>query len=306
MSAAPSSIGSGGLPLAGRDREERPADSDGPVARQRLNSAANPAKIGERLGVASARIGQAVTGVKRRVKKARNEQAGLSLHDRIRQDIEAKVMSGAWSPGHRIPYEHELMKQYDCSRMTINKALSTLVERGLIERRKRAGSFVLAPRYHRAVFDLPDLRAHVVSEGKKYDFDLTERVIRAATASDRSHLDIVEGEVLALKCAHFVDGEPYSLEERIINLQLVPEARRAAFDRVPPNSWLFNHVPWSDARHRISAINADPEMALALGIRQDSACMVVERWTWRVREKITYVRNIHPGERFSIEAQFRP
>ena len=242
----------------------------------------------------------------KKVEKINDERDGLSLHDRIRQDIEANVMSGTWSPGHQIPYEHELMKQYDCSRMTINKALGTLVERGMIERRKRAGSFVSAPRFHRAAFDLPDLRSQLASEGKKYEFDLTDRTIRMANASDRSHLGIAEGEVLALQCVHFVDGAPYSLEDRIINLRLVPAARNAAFDRDPPNSWLFSHVPWSDARHRISAINADPETARALGVRQDSACMVVERWTWRSEEKITYVRMVHPGGQFSIEAHFAP
>lgn len=238
--------------------------------------------------------------------KSNGESDTLSLHDRIRQDIEVNVMSGAWPPGHRIPYEHELMKQYDCSRMTINKALATLVDRGLIERRKRAGSFVSAPKAHRAAFDLPDLRSQMIADGKAYAFDLLERQVRAANASDRSQLNIAQGEVLALKSVHFVDGIAYSLEDRIINLHLVPEARDAAFDRDPPSSWLFNHVPWSDARHRISAINADAETAAALGIRQDSACLAVERWTWRSGEKITYVRIVHPGSQFSIEAQFRP
>jgi GntR family histidine utilization transcriptional repressor len=231
---------------------------------------------------------------------------GSSLHDRIRHDIETNVMSGTWSPGHRIPYEHELMKEYDCSRMTINKAISTLVERGMIERRKRAGTFVAAPKSHRASFALPDLQSQVSNSGKKYDFDLAEIAVRAANAIDRSNLNISSGEVLAVKCVHFADGKPYALEDRIINLRLVPEARTAEFDIEPPSSWLFNHVPWSDARHRISAINADPEMARVLGVRQDSACMVVERWTWRSEEKITYVRIVHPGSEFSIEAQFRP
>jgi GntR family transcriptional regulator, histidine utilization repressor len=245
-----------------------------------------------------------VTTTTKKVHKRADERDGLSLHDRVRQDIEANVMSGTWSPGHRIPYEHELMKQYDCSRMTINKALATLVERGMIERRKRAGSFVSSPKFHRAFFDLPDLRSQIISDGKKYDFDLTASAVREANASDRSHLGIVSGEVLSMKCTHFVDGQPYSLEDRIINLQLVPEARTADFDHEPPNSWLFNHVPWSDARHRISAVNADPETARALDVRQDSACIVVERWTWRSDEKITYVRIVHPGNQFSIDAQF--
>ena len=34
--------------------------------------------------------------------------------------------------------------------------------------------------------------------------------------------------------------------------------------------------------------------------------LVIERWTWRVAEKITYVRIIHPGSQFRIEAEFIP
>lgn len=234
------------------------------------------------------------------------EREGISLYDLIRQDIEANIMSGRWAPGHRIPYEHELMTQYGCSRMTVNRALATLVERGLIERRKRAGSFVLAPKFHRAVFELPDLRAHVLGQGKAYHFDLLEREIRPANARDRSQLDIEGGDVLQVTCVHHVDGKPFALERRIINLSLVPDARHADFERDPPNSWLFAHVPWSDARHEISAINADQHVARDLAIPENLACLMIERWTWRAAEKNTYVEMIYPGQTFTIIAQFRP
>jgi GntR family histidine utilization transcriptional repressor len=238
--------------------------------------------------------------------RAIEDRGQASLYDRIRQDIEQNVMSGAWPPGHRIPYEHELMKQYDCSRMTINRALGTLVERGLIERRKRAGSFVSVPRLHRAAFDLPDLRAQVIGQGQTYGFALLERTIRKASASDREHLAITQGDVLHLTCVHTADGTPCAYEDRIIALEQVPEARTAPFDREPPGSWLLAHVPWSDARHRIGAIDADAELARLLAIPKGAACLALERWTWRIAEKITYVRMIHPGHLFSIEAHFRP
>jgi GntR family histidine utilization transcriptional repressor len=40
------------------------------------------------------------------------------LYQRIRGDIETKIASGDWQPGHRVPSEHELMKTYSCSRMS--------------------------------------------------------------------------------------------------------------------------------------------------------------------------------------------
>ena len=63
-----------------------------------------------------------------------------ALHAQIRRDIEARIMSGEWKPGDRIPYEHQLMASYGCSRMTVNRALRMLMEVGLIESRRRAGT----------------------------------------------------------------------------------------------------------------------------------------------------------------------
>ena len=34
-----------------------------------------------------------------------------SLYKRIRLDIERRILTGEWPPGHRIPFEHEIMAQ---------------------------------------------------------------------------------------------------------------------------------------------------------------------------------------------------
>jgi GntR family histidine utilization transcriptional repressor len=35
-----------------------------------------------------------------------------ALYQVIRGDIEAKITSGDWPPGHKVPFEHELMETY--------------------------------------------------------------------------------------------------------------------------------------------------------------------------------------------------
>lgn len=234
------------------------------------------------------------------------EVTGLSLHDTIRQQIEERIMSGEWAPGFRIPYEHQFMEQYGCSRMTVNKALSTLVEKGLIDRRKRAGTFVAAPQVHRAALDIPDIRAEVLASHHRYDFQLVSRAERSASDSDKAQLSIEAGPVLALSCVHYADGLAHALEERLVNLALVPEARSVDFSKESPGSWLLAHVPWGDARHRITAVAADQDVAARLAIPVGHACMSVERWTWRLPQRITYVRLIYPGDQYALEAHFRP
>src|ERR1044072_2418244 len=82
------------------------------------------------------------------------EEKGPSLHRRILAELEARIVSGEWPPGYRIPFEHELTTQFGCSRMTVNKALTQMVSAGLIERRRKAGSFVSQPRSEAAILEI--------------------------------------------------------------------------------------------------------------------------------------------------------
>jgi GntR family transcriptional regulator, histidine utilization repressor len=229
------------------------------------------------------------------------------LTRRIRADISGRILSGAWPPGHRIPFEHELMAQYGCSRMTVNRALGPLAESGLIERRRKAGSFVARPRTHSLVLDVPDIAAEVTSRGEPYGYELLARRIRPASTQELELLDLDRSvDVLALRCLHRAAGRPYGLEERLINLQAVPEAELEDFSAKPPNSWLLAHVPWTQAEHRISAANVSRATAGVLRIEAAAACLVVERRTWRGADKITHVRLTFPGDAYDLVARFGP
>ena len=228
-----------------------------------------------------------------------------ALHSRIRRDIEARIMSGEWRPGHRIPYEHEWMQTYGCSRMTVNKALRALVQAGLLESRKRAGTFVAAPRFHRAALEIPDIRDEVAAQGLDYRLELLSRIRRQATERDHALLQGAGGDLLALECRHVAGGRPYALEQRLISLDAVPDAAAVDFAAEPPGSWLLAHVPWTEAEHRITAINADAPLAAGLDVAQGSACIALERWTWRGEERITYARQLYPGDRYALVAHFR-
>jgi GntR family histidine utilization transcriptional repressor len=230
-----------------------------------------------------------------------------ALYQRIRGDIEAKITSGDWPPGHRVPFEHELMHTYSCSRMTVNKVISALAETGLVVRRRRAGSFVSRPRVQSAILQIPDLKGEVEKRGERYAYRLIDLRKRAASARDKARLGVdTRAQVLAVRCLHEAEGQPFALEDRLINLQAVPDALREDFSKIPPNTWLVGHVPWTEAEHRITAGNADKELAQDLNIDEGAACLVIERRTWRNGEPITAVRITHPGHLYDLIARFTP
>jgi len=124
-----------------------------------------------------------------------------SLYKQIRLDIERRILTGEWPPGHRIPFEHEIMARYGCSRMTVNKALSELAQAELIERRRRAGSFVRRPQYLSAVLKIADIRAEISALGRNYGYELIKCSRRAANAADRARLGVPKTRrVVAIEC----------------------------------------------------------------------------------------------------------
>jgi GntR family histidine utilization transcriptional repressor len=234
-----------------------------------------------------------------------------TLHKRIHSDIERRIRSGAWRPGFRIPVERELMAQYDCARATVNKAVSALAAAGLIDRRRRAGSFVAQPRIQSVVVEIPDIQAETARQGGQYAFRLLTRRRRLANGRRPEERVLARGgELLALRGLHLVNSRPFALEERLLSLAVVPEASDVDFRDTPPGTWLLAHPvlarAWTDAEHRITAINADAEVAGLLELAPQAACLAVERRTWRGEGQITYVRTIFRGDAYNLTARFTP
>ncbi len=230
-----------------------------------------------------------------------------SLHTRILSDIKRHILSGHWPPGHRIPFEHELATVYECSRMTVNKALSELARAGLIERRRKAGSFVCRPRSQAAVLEISDLKTEVEDLGRVYRFTRLALRRHTATEADRRRLGLSKAvPILAVTCLHLGSETPYCFEDRVINLAAVPAADDEAFLWIAPGPWLIAHVPWTEAEHRITATTPDLASAQHLAIMPSTPCLVVDRLTWRERQPVTHVRFTYPGSARELIARFEP
>lgn len=235
-----------------------------------------------------------------------NEQR-LPRYLDIRRAIEARIMSGTLKPGDRIPGELELVDEFGVSRMTVNKALSSLVATGLLERRRGSGSFVASPKSQESVLEIHDIKFEVESAGHAYRHEVLDRRQRLASSDDRTRLPIdARSRILALVVRHFADRRPFVLEDRLINVSLVPDALSTRFEETPPGTWLLQRIPWTEAEHMIRAVAASAETASMLDIKKGSACLVIERVTWQSGAPVTSVRLTYPGDRHQLAARFSP
>lgn len=230
----------------------------------------------------------------------RDTSETVSVSERIRSDIERQILSGRLKPDDRIPLERELMEIYDCSRMTVNRAVSDLASRGLVVRRKRAGSFVAHPPSDSTILDIPDIRLDLERKGYAYAYRLLHRAVRAAKGAEEAALAGKGGQLVELRGVHRADGQPFGFERRLVNLAAVPGVEGEDFSTMPPGTWLLGHVPWSQAEHRIFAVAADAGIAAHLDIAEGAPCLMLERRTWLNGTPVTHVWQTFPGDRHSF------
>lgn len=231
----------------------------------------------------------------------------LSLHERILKDVEQKIVTGIWPPGHRIPFETDMAKEYGCARMTVNKALTQLSRAGLLERNKKWGTFVKAPQTVSAALEITNIQKEVEDAGKDYSYQLIDDGTRVVEEHEAKALDLRKtAKVRDLKCIHFANSEPFCFEERIVNVAAAPEIKSVNFDSSSPGAWMFKNVPWNNAEHQISATEASSEIAKLLDMPIGSACLVVERKTQNDKGFVTWARLSYAGSQHRLVANFKP
>lgn len=73
-----------------------------------------------------------------------NPQSPIPLYHQLADILLAKIRSGEFPPGSRIPSEHQLAATYGIGRPTARQATELLVQRRILMRRRGSGTFVQA------------------------------------------------------------------------------------------------------------------------------------------------------------------
>jgi GntR family transcriptional regulator, histidine utilization repressor len=225
----------------------------------------------------------------------------MAKYQEIQAALLGRITSGDWPPGAPIPHEAALAEEFGVTRPTIGRALRGLVDGGLVERKRRAGSRVAIRQAAEAVLRIPIVQDEIEGRGGRYGYLLLGRRIAVPPAPVRAALALpAAARALQVRCLHLEDGRPFQLEDRWINLAVLPEAAEQGFAAGSANEWLVRQVPYTRAEHVLRAAAAAPSEAEALQVAVGSPVFVIERTTWVGADAITHVRLAHPAESFRI------
>ena len=227
------------------------------------------------------------------------------LNVRIKDFIRSRIADGTWAEGDKIPSEAELARQFEASRMTVNRAVKELAERGDLRRLQGLGTFVAGRTTGAPLFEVKSIRQIIQDRGEGHRCRLVDLKKDRADSQTAGYLGLNPGiEAYYLEAVHTSNGRPLQLERRFVNPGLAPDFINQDFTTITASEYLLNHLPFTEVEHTVDAIAADAEIERLLDLELNTPCLRLTRRTLLNKAIITRVELIHPGDQFRLTGRF--
>ena len=209
----------------------------------------------------------------------------LPFYFQLSELLEQAVADGDLQPGDRFPSEPDLCRRYALSRTTIRQALSRLEQRGLVERRKGQGTFVIerGPRSWLLQSAEGFFQDEVERQGRSVTSDVLRTVVRGPLpmwAASALGLAGPEGATLArlrrvdgLVAMYVVNHLPPGLGEQVLPLDVTDES---LYERIRNRAGLEA----AGGRRIVEAVLAEERLAKFLEVSVGAPLLFIESVTW--------------------------
>lgn len=206
--------------------------------------------------------------------------------------------------GDRVPSEWELAAQFGVSRVTIQRALSQLVDDGVVVRLQGKGTFYAGEgKKGRAQAISGALESLMIYENGASAEVIGKSCSREAPSDVRRNLELApDAEVVSFRRVALVDGEPLAYIvnylPRDIGMKLYDEDNALTHS---PIAYLLREkygISLTRAEQTIDAVLAEPEVARALDFPIGSPLLRIERTLFGRKERpIQFTRSWYRSDR---------
>ncbi|OUR78755.1 histidine utilization repressor [Colwellia psychrerythraea] len=224
----------------------------------------------------------------------------------IKQYICEHIESGEWPQNAKVPSENELTQQFDVSRMTARRALQELTEQGILVRSQGAGTFVATFKSQSSLLEIRNISDEISDRGHQHK--AKQLVLRSIAVTDeiaillnlKNNEDVFYSEIL-----HYENDDAIQLEQRFVNISLVPDYLLQNFTIITPHEYLSSVAPLTEATHEIEAILASDEICQQLDIQPTTPCLQVKRRTWSKQGVVSVAILTSPGDKYRLGSHLK-
>ncbi|WP_243795641.1 GntR family transcriptional regulator [Saccharopolyspora gloriosae] len=230
----------------------------------------------------------------------------IPLYHQVATQIEAAIESGDLPVGTRLDNEIELAGRLGLSRPTVRQAIGSLVDKGLVVRKRGAGTQVVFNKVKRSV-ELSSL----------FD-DLTEIDRSPSTQVLINEVELVPNEltgtlgltrtdsVLHLERVRYASGEPIARMNNFLPAELIHPSTDSLIERGLYQLLRNAGVPLHAARQTIGARVATKQDAELLDEPEGAALLTMERTTYDQSGRIVeYGSHVYRASRYSFDLSLR-
>ena len=242
---------------------------------------------------------------------ASDENGGTTRTQAIAAELAAEINAGQYAVGSRFPGDAELRQRFQVGRHTIREALKLLTEQGLIGRRRKTGTFVLAsspvsPYVHslRDLRGLLDFAENTVLQVKHVGG------VSAETKLLNSFDDIASGRWLRVAGLRLLRGEdvPLCWSEIFIPERFSPPREQilASPMAIYEETMAHNGFRLEYVEQEVTASLLPAAMMPLLGVESDTAALIVKRrYVAHTGETFEVSHNLYSANRYRIRSVIR-
>lgn len=200
------------------------------------------------------------------------DSKNLPKHTLIENDILSKIKNGTYKPNTLIPKEIELMEIYGVSRPTVRQAIQSLVNKGLLAKRKKRGTIVCQSKISQEFTHIIEsYNDEVTNKGltPKTHVILLQKELPSQEVCD--NLQITKDEfVYKLVRLRYADEQPIVLVTSYIPYKIFPKLNEFNFEDVSLYSALDdNNYPILQVRRKLEVLSADETTSDLLNIDEN-------------------------------------
>lgn len=153
-----------------------------------------------------------------------NVSSQSPLYLQLKQVIKEDIQRGVYKPGQKLPPEAEIGSTYGVSRITVRRAITDLVEEGVLHSQQGKGSYVRELKEKRELISVGSFSDMTMASGKTPSAQILSNMVITADEKLAETFRIKPGDpVLKLQRLLFIDNEPFIIEHSYFHLGLMPE-----------------------------------------------------------------------------------